>query len=244
MAALEKIAEASELAVGARTSVFVDDTPALLVRLSDTEYACIEDVCTHDGNPLTDGPIAGGEITCPRHGARFDLRTGKALCMPATEAVTTFAVEIRPDGIYARPKSAELPNTVRAAPTSAAAPQPATTLASSQPTIDPNTGEPSLTDEGKLVEALREVIDPELMINIIDLGLVYGINYHPDRRVVDVEMTLTSPACPAGPQIIQQSKMALERLAGVQQAQIKLVMSPPWTPERMTDEARDQLGIF
>ena len=88
------------------------------------------------------------------------------------------------------------------------------------------------------------MIDPELMVNIIDLGLVYGINYHADRRTVDIEMTLTSPACPVGPQIVQQSKMALERLAGVQQANIKLVMSPPWTPDRMTDEARDMLGIF
>lgn len=97
-------------------------------------------------------------------------------------------------------------------------------------------------DDAALIEALREVIDPELMINIVDLGLVYSIN-HTDRKVA-VDMTLTSPACPAGPQIIMQSKMALERLEGVDVAEIKLVMSPPWTPARMTDEARDQLGIF
>src|SRR5262249_18486586 len=157
-------------------------------------------------------------------------------CMPATEPVTTFAIEARSDGIYAGPKSVELPNTVR---TTAANPQAVVAAPASSPSVDPVTGEPSLSDEGKLVDALREVIDPELMINIIDLGLVYGINYHSDRREVDIEMTLTSPACPAGPQIIQQSKMALERLAGVQLANIKLVMSPPWSPDRMTDEARD-----
>lgn len=100
----------------------------------------------------------------------------------------------------------------------------------------------STVDDGALIEALREVIDPELMINIVDLGLVYSIN-HTDRKVA-VDMTLTSPACPAGPQIIMQSKMALEKLDGVDVAEIKLVMSPPWTPARMTDEARDQLGIF
>ena len=100
----------------------------------------------------------------------------------------------------------------------------------------------STVDEADLIEALREVIDPELMINIVDLGLVYSIN-HTDRKA-QVEMTLTSPACPAGPQIIMQSKMALEKLEGVDVAEIKLVMSPPWTPARMTDEARDQLGIF
>ncbi len=100
----------------------------------------------------------------------------------------------------------------------------------------------STVDDAALIEALREVIDPELMINIVDLGLVYSIN-HTDRKA-QVEMTLTSPACPAGPQIIMQSKMALEKVEGIDVAEIKLVMSPPWTPARMTDEARDQLGIF
>jgi metal-sulfur cluster biosynthetic enzyme len=100
----------------------------------------------------------------------------------------------------------------------------------------------SEVDDATLIEALREVIDPELMINIVDLGLVYSIN-HTDRKV-NVEMTLTSPACPAGPQIIMQSKLALEKVNGVDVAEIKLTMSPPWTPDRMTDEARDQLGIF
>jgi metal-sulfur cluster biosynthetic enzyme len=86
------------------------------------------------------------------------------------------------------------------------------------------------------------VVDPELMINIVDLGLVYSVDQNESR--VTVEMTLTSPACPAGPQIIQQAKMALENLEDVDQAEIKLVMTPPWTPDRMTDEARDHLGIF
>ena len=97
-------------------------------------------------------------------------------------------------------------------------------------------------DDATLIDALREVIDPELMINIVDLGLVYSINLT-DRKAF-VEMTLTSPACPAGPQIIMQSKLALEKVKGIDVAEIKLVMSPPWTPARMTDEARDQLGIF
>jgi metal-sulfur cluster biosynthetic enzyme len=97
-------------------------------------------------------------------------------------------------------------------------------------------------DDGALIDALRQVVDPELMINIVDLGLVYSINQTENK--VLVEMTLTSPACPAGPQIISQAKMSLEKLPGVQTAEIKLTMSPPWTPDRMTDDARDQLGIF
>ncbi|WP_010587596.1 metal-sulfur cluster assembly factor [Schlesneria paludicola] len=105
-----------------------------------------------------------------------------------------------------------------------------------------STGDATPPDDTALIDALREVIDPELMINIVDLGLVYSIN-QTDKKVL-VEMTLTSPACPAGPQIISQAKMSLEKLAGVETAEIKLTMSPPWTPDRMTDEARDQLGIF
>lgn len=99
-----------------------------------------------------------------------------------------------------------------------------------------------MPDETQLIDALKQVIDPELMINIVDLGLVYEVAQEEGK--VNVQMTLTSPACPAGPQIIQQAKMALEQLEGVNEAAIKLVMSPPWSPERMTDDARDQLGIF
>lgn len=97
-------------------------------------------------------------------------------------------------------------------------------------------------NESQLIDALRTVIDPELMINVVDLGLVYSVEQEGDA--VKVEMTLTSPACPAGPQIVSQAKIAVERLEGVREATIKLTLNPPWTPDRMTDEARDQLGIF
>lgn len=99
-----------------------------------------------------------------------------------------------------------------------------------------------MATETELLEALRQVIDPELMVNIVDLGLIYDIAQ--EEATVKVQMTLTSPSCPAGPQLLQQSKMALEQLEDVETADIRLVMSPPWTPERMTEEARDQLGIF
>lgn len=96
-----------------------------------------------------------------------------------------------------------------------------------------------------LVDALKQVIDPELNINIVDLGLVYDVKRSEENQnKVNVSMTLTSPACPAGPQIISQAKMALERLDDVDEASIQLTMSPPWSPELMTDDARDELGIF
>lgn len=98
----EYVAKVDELEPGGRKSIVVDDLPVLLLRIGD-EYFCIEDTCTHDGQAMTDGPVQDHEITCPRHGARFDLRTGKALCMPATEPVKTFEVDIREEGLFARP---------------------------------------------------------------------------------------------------------------------------------------------
>lgn len=100
--------------------------------------------------------------------------------------------------------------------------------------------------EDAVREALKTVIDPELFVNIVDLGLVYTVTTTEveDKSKVSIEMTMTSPACPAGPQLIAQSKTAVGQLPGVSEVEIKLVMTPPWTPDRMTEEARDQLGIF
>jgi 3-phenylpropionate/trans-cinnamate dioxygenase ferredoxin component len=101
MSDFERIATVDEIPPGGRKSVVIDEVPALLLRVADSFYA-IEDVCTHDGQPLTDGPLEGCEITCPRHGARFDVRTGKPMCMPATEPVQTFEIQIRDKNIFAR----------------------------------------------------------------------------------------------------------------------------------------------
>jgi metal-sulfur cluster biosynthetic enzyme len=99
-----------------------------------------------------------------------------------------------------------------------------------------------MPDQDSILNALRTVKDPELNLNVVDLGLVYTIQTHDDQ--VEVEMTLTSPACPAGPEILQNAVRALETLEGVTKANVRLVMSPPWSPERMSDAARDELGIF
>jgi metal-sulfur cluster biosynthetic enzyme/sulfur transfer protein SufE len=98
-------------------------------------------------------------------------------------------------------------------------------------------------DQEAVVEALKTVKDPELHVNVIDLGLVYSMQTRAAGEL-DVEMTLTSPACPAGPQILRDAVTALEKIEGVSKANVRLVMSPPWTPDRMSDAARDQLGIF
>jgi metal-sulfur cluster biosynthetic enzyme len=99
-----------------------------------------------------------------------------------------------------------------------------------------------MSDQTEVLDALRTVKDPELNINVVDLGLVYTIQTHEDQ--VDVEMTLTTPACPAGPEILRNAVTAIEALPGVAKANVKLVMNPPWSQDRMSDEARDELGIF
>ncbi len=101
--------------------------------------------------------------------------------------------------------------------------------------------------EDKVREALKQVIDPELFVNVVDLGLIYDVKIaetDEGKSDVDVEMTMTSPACPAGPQLLGQSKMVIGALEGVGAVDVRLVMDPPWTPDRMTEDARDQLGIF
>ncbi len=101
--------------------------------------------------------------------------------------------------------------------------------------------------EDAVREALKQVVDPELFVNIVDLGLVYTVNIADNaegKSDVSIEMTMTSPACPAGPQLLAGAKTALANLEGVGNVEVKLVMTPPWTPDRMTEAARDQLGIF
>ncbi|HCO25608.1 MAG: biphenyl 2,3-dioxygenase [Gimesia sp.] len=97
----EEIASINDFGDADRLEVFLGDTPALLIRVQN-QFLAIEDVCTHDGQPLTKGCIEEGAIVCPRHGARFDLKTGKALCMPATKPIQTFEVEVRDQKIYVR----------------------------------------------------------------------------------------------------------------------------------------------
>ncbi len=97
-------------------------------------------------------------------------------------------------------------------------------------------------------EELKKVIDPELFVNIVDLGLIYVVDLKPSetegKTDVNIEMTMTSPMCPAGPQLVANSRQVIESIEGVEKVDIKVVMDPPWSPDRMTEDARDQLGIF
>lgn len=93
-----------------------------------------------------------------------------------------------------------------------------------------------------VLEALKVVVDPELGINIVDLGLVYDVQVEEDA--VKVSYTLTSMGCPVGPLIEQQMTTLLTQLPGVGSVESSLTFTPPWSPERMSEEARLALGMF
>ncbi len=98
-----------------------------------------------------------------------------------------------------------------------------------------------MVTEDQVREALRQIEDPEIGLNIVDLGLVYDIELEGSK--VTVKMTLTSPACPVGPQILNGARAVLESLDGVEEAEIELVWEPFWTPERISPEYRAILGF-
>jgi len=95
-------------------------------------------------------------------------------------------------------------------------------------------------DQVKL--ALRKVKDPELGLNIVDLGLVYEVKVDENRNI-HVDMTLTSPGCPAGPQIMTDVERVLQGLPGVGDVELNLVWSPYWTPERIEPRVRAYMGL-
>jgi FeS assembly SUF system protein len=94
----------------------------------------------------------------------------------------------------------------------------------------------------QVLAALKNCYDPEIPVNIVDLGLVYNIDIQDSQ--VHVKMTLTSPACPVAPQVGEQARNLVETVPGVSAAQIEFVWEPLWSPEMMSWEARDQLGML
>ena len=91
-------------------------------------------------------------------------------------------------------------------------------------------------------EALKTVYDPEIPVNVVDLGLVYDVQVNDDNNVY-VQMTLTFPGCGMGPHIAQQAEWAIQDVEGVEDVQIELTFDPPWSPELISEEARASLGL-
>jgi metal-sulfur cluster biosynthetic enzyme len=105
---------------------------------------------------------------------------------------------------------------------------------------DGNRGSDGLRDE--IMAALKQVNDPELGINVVDLGLIYDVDIRGDT--VHVEYTLTTMGCPIGPLIEQQIQQVIEPIEGVSQVDAEMTLTPPWTPDKMSEEAKAALGMF
>jgi len=108
-----------------------------------------------------------------------------------------------------------------------------------QPAIDPPA---DLTD--KVVAVLRTCYDPEVPVNIYELGLIYGLQVDAETGMVQIRMTLTSPACPVAGSLPGDVQIKVAAIPGVKNVKVDLVWDPPWDKDRMTEAARLQLGIF
>ena len=102
---------------------------------------------------------------------------------------------------------------------------------------------PVLPSEDTLIEAIATVFDPEIPVNIYELGLIYAVEID-DAGGVKVEMTLTAPACPSAQELPEQVQAAVLTVPGVTSCHVETVWEPPWDPSRMTEEARLQLNMF
>jgi len=102
---------------------------------------------------------------------------------------------------------------------------------------------PDETLREALIEALRTVMDPEIPVNIYDLGLIYRLEVDAEGRV-EVDMTLTAPACPVAGTLPHEVGRVIDAVPGVTDAVVRLVWSPPWSQARMTEEAQFQLGLL
>lgn len=96
--------------------------------------------------------------------------------------------------------------------------------------------------EERVMEVLGDIYDPEIPIDIVNLGLVYGVRI--EGSTVNVDMTMTSPGCPAATQIVAEAKYLLEEIEGVSEVNVEIVWDPPWDPGKMSEAAKESLGMF
>ena len=98
-----------------------------------------------------------------------------------------------------------------------------------------------MATEAEILEALKDVYDPEIPYNIVDLGLVYGVKI--DGGVVDITMTLTFPGCGMGPYIANNVRERILELDDIEDANVEMVFDPPWSPEKISADVKQELGI-
>jgi nitrite reductase/ring-hydroxylating ferredoxin subunit/metal-sulfur cluster biosynthetic enzyme len=249
------VAKVGEIPEGGVKVVRVDDDPVAVFHVGG-QYHALADLCTHDGGELSDGVLDGHVIECARHGARFDVRTGAVLAMPATGAVPRHAVRVIGDQIQVACETCDEKAAAAAAATQAAAGtapavppphggspggEPPVRRASEPPaTTEPATvaapasaaGTPSPTlQEFAVRAALETVMDPEIQLSVVDLGLIREIVIEPRRTLV--RMLLTTPFCPYAPQLTEDVKQAA--MSVVPQPCEVEILPDAWSPEMMPD---------
>lgn len=235
-----RVASANEIPAGGFKEVRVDDRTIAIFHLDDGYYA-IEDVCTHDGGPLAEGILEGNVIECPRHGARFDVKTGAVLSLPAVSPVPTYAVRVSGEEIEVKcvdagstPAGTTTESRAEASTQRAASPaQPsAPAAAASTPAAPPQpSGAAPSQQEMAVRSALETVMDPEIGLSVIDLGLIRTVDIQPDRT--RIEMLLTTPFCPYAPQMIADVQQAVRSVLP-QECDVE-IMPDAWSPEMMPD---------
>ena len=139
----------------------------------------------------------------------------------------------------------------RITPSTMKLPQPPTSRDAAcrvRPIIKQNTMENNIQDtlsiEERAIELLKTVFDPEIPVNVYDLGLIYRIEVKAEEKTLEVDMTLTAPNCPAADFIVEDVRQKLECIGGLERVDVNLVFEPEWTKDMMTEEAKMELGFL
>ena len=142
-------------------------------------------------------------------------------------------------------------NGERITPSTLKLPQPPTSRDAPcrvRPIIKQNIMENNIQDtlsiEERAIELLKTVFDPEIPVNVYDLGLIYRIEVKAEEKTLEVDMTLTAPNCPAADFIVEDVRQKLECIGGLERVDVNLVFEPEWTKDMMTEEAKMELGFL
>ncbi len=98
-------------------------------------------------------------------------------------------------------------------------------------------------NEAEVMDALRECYDPEIPVNIVDLGLVYGVEIDEENENVSITMTLTALGCPMAGEVVSEVEMRVGQVENVKSCKVDMTFDPPWSPDRMTEDAKWELGM-
>ena len=99
-------------------------------------------------------------------------------------------------------------------------------------------------NEAEVLDALRECYDPEIPVNVVDLGLIYNVDIHNETGIVDVTMTLTAMGCPMAGEVISDVEMRVGQVENVRACKVEMTFDPPWSPDKMTEDAKWELGMI